>query len=341
MAQGDLKGTLTVSLSSVANPSNATGSVEVVVGDLVFVSLTQQTNLTASGVTDNLGNTYNPVNAGTDAGTVTIRSFYSRVTVEGTLTTVSVAATPSTNDASVVASVIEGPFLTDPLDANPANTTDATSPYTCPATGVLSQASEVVMAAIGLASSQTIVATAPSVIAGTVARNNASTGHSRLVVSATTSVTPEFTGTSVVSAQVTASFKLDPAQTLTPGLFTNSISFPAPTLLGEYTLTPGLFTNTNTFFEPTVDANSQTVTPGLFTNTQTFFAPTITTEVTVSPSLLTNTNTFFSPSVTSEVTITPGLFTNTNLFFNPQVEAEGGAGPTGGSYMVVLHRRRR
>lgn len=209
MAQGDLRGTLTASVNSVTNPTVATGSVAVSIGDLVFVTMSQQTNLTASSCTDNLGNTYSAVNAGTDAGTVSIRSFYARVTIGGTLTQVNVAATASTNDASVVADVIEGPFLTSPLDANPANTTDGTTPFTCPATGTLAQASEVVMAAIAIAGNQTVAATSPSLICGTVARSNASTGQSRHTVSATSSVTPQFTGTSATSGQVTASFKLD------------------------------------------------------------------------------------------------------------------------------------
>lgn len=211
MAFGDRKGGLSASVNSVTNPTDATGSVSVAVGDLVWVNFAQQTNLTATGVTDNLGNSYSAVNAGTDAGTVSIRCFYSRVTVAGTLTTVSVAASASTNDASCCVDVIEGPFVTSPLDANPANATDATSPFTCPATGTLAQADEVVMAAISVAANTTVAATSPDVIGTTVARANVSSGVSRRVVSATTSVTPEFTGTSATASQTTASFKKDTA----------------------------------------------------------------------------------------------------------------------------------
>jgi len=209
MAFGSLKGTLTASVNSVTNPTNATGSVFVQPGDLIWVTFGQQTTLTATGVTDNLGNTYSAVNAGTDIGTVTQRCFYSRVTVPGTLTTVSVAAAASTNDASCSVDVIQGPFLVNPLDANPANTSDATTPFTCPATGTLAQADEVVMAGISNAATQTFAATSPSLIGATVSRANISTGNSRRVVSATTTVTPEFTGTSAVAVQTTASFKAD------------------------------------------------------------------------------------------------------------------------------------
>ena len=206
---GALKGTLTASVNSVTNPTNATGSVFVQPGDLIWVTFGQQTGLTATSVTDNLGNTYSAVNAGTDIGTVTQRCFYSRVTAIGTLTTVAVAATASTNDASCSVDVIEGPFLVSPLDANPGNTSDATTPFTCPATGTLAQADEIVMAGISNAATQTFAATSPSLIGATVSRANISTGNSRRVVTATTSVVPEFTGTSAVAVQTTASFRKD------------------------------------------------------------------------------------------------------------------------------------
>lgn len=146
MAFGDLKGTLTGTAASITNPMPATGSVSVSVGDLVYVVISQQTNLTAGTTTDNLGNTYTPLHAGTDNGNTTGRDYYSRVTVAGTLTTINVAATASANDASVGALVIEGPFDASPLDANPAiQTSDVTSPLTCPSTGTLAQADEVVL----------------------------------------------------------------------------------------------------------------------------------------------------------------------------------------------------
>jgi uncharacterized protein YsxB (DUF464 family) len=208
MAQGDLRGNLTASVASVTNPTNLTGSVAVSLRDLIFVAFSQQTALTATTVTDNLGNTYTAINAGTDAGTATLRCYRAPVTVAGTLTQISVAATASTNDASGVAAVIEGPFFAAPLDANPANTSDATTPFTCPATGTLAQAEEVIIAAIGVGANTTVAATSPFTLSGTVARANISTGVSRQKVSATTTQTPEFTGTSATAVQTTASFKL-------------------------------------------------------------------------------------------------------------------------------------
>jgi hypothetical protein len=349
VAQGDLRGTLTGSVNSVTNPTVASGSVSVSVGDLVFGTMSQQTALSASGtVTDNLGNTYAYVNAGTDGGTVAGRSFYARVTVAGTLTTVNVPATASANDASVVADVIEGPFLTSPLDASLANATDATTPFTCTATGVMAQASNVVMAAISIAGAQTVAATSPSTICGTVNRANASVGQSRRVVSATTSIAPEFTGTSATAVQTTAAFKLSPpTQGLTPSLFTNSQTFHAPTVApGSVDLTPSLHTNAQTFYAPTVAFPAQALTPDLFSNAQTFHSPTVAAtydltpalhvnaqtfhastvapgSVDLTPSLHSNAQTFYAPAVApGAVDLTPSLYTNSQTFHSPTVELE-------------------
>jgi hypothetical protein len=237
MAFGDHKGSLTASVASVTNPTNLTGSVAVAVADLIFVCFSQQTALTATAASDNLGNTYSAVNAGTDAGNATIRCFYSRVTVAGTLTQVSVAATASTNDASAVASVIEGPFRVSPLDANPADATDGTSPHNCPPTGTLAQPNEVVMGACSIAANVTLTATAPGVITQTVARANVSTGVQRVVVTSTASVAPQFgAGSTVNAGQTTASFRQDP--TFAEAVYPSSLP---PRVLSVAIMAAGLF----------------------------------------------------------------------------------------------------
>jgi len=105
------------------------------------------------------------------------------------------------------------------------------------------------------------------------------------------------TGDSFFNINENVTFKSE-AQSLTPSLFTNSQTFPAPTVSATYALTPSLFTNTQSFFAPTV-TNVWNILPGLFTNSQTFFSPTVTRgTVNLSPSLFTNSNTFFSPTVT-------------------------------------------
>src|SRR5687767_1058080 len=123
MAFGDVLGTFSVAANSITNPTDATGTATVAVGDLVYCVLVQQTALTVTAVTDNLGNTYTATNAGNDAGAVTARAFYSRVTVGGSLTTLSAAATASANNVVFIGVAFQGPFIAPPIDANPANTT--------------------------------------------------------------------------------------------------------------------------------------------------------------------------------------------------------------------------
>jgi hypothetical protein len=197
MAQGDLLGTLTGNGASVTNPSDATGSVSVSVGDLIFAVFGEQTNLTTTGATDNLGHTYTAQNAGSDGGVGTGRAFYKIVTSAGTLTTVSFAATASSDNYACFVAVLEGPFTA--IDTNVANgTTDTTSPHTCPASGTLSQAAESVVC-WGVGSSAggwgVVSATSPNLLAGQAVE---APGTPRTVigyqtVAATTSVAPEFT----------------------------------------------------------------------------------------------------------------------------------------------------
>lgn len=196
MAFGDSKGTLTASAASVTNPSDATGSVAVVVGDLIFGVFAEQTSLTAGTVTDNLGNTYTATNAGTDAGNRTGRAYYSRVTVAGTLTTVHFAATSSADDYAAAVVVIEGPFASSPLDTNPGNiTSDVTSPFNCPATGTLAQALEVVMSWGAGDSAGTWTATSPTLLGVTTGAFTVRATIGYQATAATTSVVPVLNST--------------------------------------------------------------------------------------------------------------------------------------------------
>lgn len=327
MAQGDLRGTLTGSAASIPNPFSATGSVAVSVGDLIFGTVSQQTNLTATDtVTDNLGNTYTFVNAGTDAGTVTIRSFYSRVTTAGTLTSVDVPTTSSTNDASIVVAVIEGPFLTSPLDANPANVTDSLNPFVTAATGTLAQASEVVMGAIALANNQTISTTSPAVISGTVARNNASVGQSRKVVSSTSSVDIEFTGTSAVSGLLIASFKLDPDITLTQSSrFDDADTFHAHTVTNELTLSPSRHDDADSFHGPTITNEMPLTQDSRFDDPDTFHSAGITLELTLSPDRYDDPDTFHAHTITADggdLTLSPDRYDDPDTFHQAAITGE-------------------
>ncbi len=216
MPFGDLKGTLTGSGPNIGSTNALTGSVAVAVGDFVFVTFGQQTALTATGVTDNLGNSYSAQNAGTDAGTVTGISFYSRVTVAGTLTTVTVAATSSANDYCGEVVVLLGPVAVSPIDTNSANiTTQITSPMTCPSTGTLAQARELIVCWGVTDNSAAWSATSPNLLGGQANNsNNIKCVIGYQSVSVTTAVAPVFTcGTAPDPSVVgTCSFKasLDP-----------------------------------------------------------------------------------------------------------------------------------
>lgn len=208
---GLLKGTLLGSGASVTNPSVALGSVDVLVGDLIFALFAEQTNLTVSGAVDNLGNTYAPQNAGSDGGVPTGRVFWSRVTNPGALTQINFAATASADDYNIMVAVIGGPFAVACVDANPANSTSSNATTTCPATGTLAQAKEVVMAWY-VPSGGTPAATAPNVLAGIeFGTRNVIAALGYQAVNSTASVAPVFTNTGGFgSAQGTMSFKQFP-----------------------------------------------------------------------------------------------------------------------------------
>jgi len=220
MAFGASRGTLTANGASQVDPSPINGNVaNVAVGDLVYAVWGQQTGLTVgvgpANPTDNLGNTYAWCNAGNDPGTPTARAAWSIVTTGGTLTQVRAAATASSNNYANFAQVIEGPFRPNANQpaANPANTTnDITSPFTCPATGTLPQASCKVMAFYVCASSATFAATSPNLLAGQATSSTlVATVIGHQTVSSTSSVSPEFTGTNPAGQSIlgTTAFAAD------------------------------------------------------------------------------------------------------------------------------------
>jgi hypothetical protein len=203
---GDLRGTFNVT-GAVTNPTNMTGSVPVAIGDLIFVVWDQAAAISSTGVTDNLGNSYTAQNAGTDTGGLTGKTFYSIATVAGTLTQISTAFSSTGSSCSAVAGVFKGPFSA--IDANPANNSDTTSPFSCPATGTLAQAAELIIA-WGAHNGGVTSATAPNTLAvqAVSATFRSVLGYQK--VAATTTVTPEFTATVGADTPVwgTASFKV-------------------------------------------------------------------------------------------------------------------------------------
>lgn len=239
MAFGGLKGTLVGGNNSIPNPLPATGSVSVAVGDLVVAVIGQQTALTVTAVTDNLGNTYTAQNAGTLSGTtISGRMFYSRVTVAGTLTTVNAAATASANDATIAVAVFEGLFESPPIDTNPANATnDVTTPYTSPASGTLAQAVELVVSWMTFNSTSVLSATSPNLKAVQNSQSaNADVVIGYQVTAATTTVTPAWTGTAPTANVLgTASFKQPIRVNVTGAAGTGT----AGTIVAKVEKTPG------------------------------------------------------------------------------------------------------
>jgi hypothetical protein len=203
-----LLGTLIVGQASITNPTIAVGSVAVLAGDVVVATYSEQTGVgTSTGATDNLGNTYTAANAGLTSSSTSARTFYTIVTAPGTLTAVNIACTGSTNDVAVTADVFKGPFSA--IDALPAVKTDNASPYTGTITPTLAQASELVIGAIAHTSaSGTLSANGGFTMAGTPAATGLRrASHQYLNVSATTAVTPSFSGTADNTVVQTLSFK--------------------------------------------------------------------------------------------------------------------------------------
>jgi hypothetical protein len=206
-----LGGQMGVGITSITNPLVVSGSIAVAVGDVITLIYSEQsTTVTATATTDNLGNSYTAANAGLANSTASGRAFYSIATNAGTLTTVNVACTASTNDAAADVCVFKGPFSA--IDANPAMKTDSASPMTGTATGTLAQAAELV---VGLMANTATGATIGASAGWTLAGTPATTGIRRAstiyqdISGSTASVTPSFTtsvGTDTAVVQ-TLSFK--------------------------------------------------------------------------------------------------------------------------------------
>src|SRR6185369_6565354 len=221
MAFGGLRGTLSGGATAipVGGAMAASGSVSVSVGERLVAVVAGVGANTVTGVTDRLGHTYTAQNAGS-LSTVGGRAFWFIATAGGTLTSVTGTGTASSNDFAIAAAAFSGAFTASPLDTSPANATDATSPFTCTATGTLAQAAELVIAGFALTRGQTnTAATSPNLLAVNAASAAANAANSCCaaigyqVVAATTSVVPAFTcasGTFNGAVEFTMSFKAAP-----------------------------------------------------------------------------------------------------------------------------------
>jgi hypothetical protein len=190
-------GTLTGASIGASNAISINGGTGVAVndGDFIFVAVGEQTALTASACTDNLGNTYTSP-TGTLATTISGKVFYSVSRKRGTLTTVTVTATSSANDFAMCAAIFGGGYDIPPANSSPANiSNDITTPYTCPTTGTLTQAINLV---IGWAAHNAgAVNWTGSAVTVQIQANrlNAAAVIASVVTAVTTAVVPAFTGT--------------------------------------------------------------------------------------------------------------------------------------------------
>jgi len=228
-AFGTLQGTFEIALNSTTSSNAAvlvSGSGVVQTGDLVFAVFAQQTNLTVSAVSDSMGHNYTATNLGTDAGSITGRAFYTRVTSNGTLTSVTAAATSSTLNCALVAASFAGPFSDPPVDANIANTTtgSAGAVYTCPASGVLSQNGELIIGWGARGNGTAVTAVSPNLLAEQLATQTvglAFIGYNAVIT--TSSFAPVFTSASSANQSVlgTTTFEqfFDPRVLRTPNSF--------------------------------------------------------------------------------------------------------------------------
>src|SRR5215207_7680614 len=231
MAFGALKGNLTAANTSPGTGLAATGSVTVALGDLILCHLATRGPLSINQrvASDNLGNKYFPIYTTRTGATSFDSIIWAAVaTVAGTLTSVQQSQVSDTGDSGFGVSVFEGPFLSDYAAVDIVSNTGAagsTSPQSAPASGVLSQADELVVGFFvqgnGTATSN-YSATAPwslGATAGTTGSGSISGAMVYRAVAATTSVTPSLNIAAGVldGNALTISFRKSTGQSLAAG----------------------------------------------------------------------------------------------------------------------------
>jgi hypothetical protein len=207
-------------VTSAGNTGKSTGTtltlgpVTVVVNDLAVVAFADQVAGSAPTIADDLGQSWTAL-AGPTTNTARISKWYSRVTVAGSMTVTITFG--SSNNSRAGAVCIYNNIAATPLDANPANANDATSPYDTPATGALAQTNELVLGFGALAGpvGDVVAATDPDGAVQKQATTGGSAGSNSMavmimrLVRSTTTVTPQFTDTTANRTGVlgTATFK--------------------------------------------------------------------------------------------------------------------------------------
>lgn len=211
---------------------NATGTTvtasfsgTVNAGDIVvFAVADQMTSTVTITVSDSVGgNTWTQL-SGPTTNTIRASKWYCIVTNGGVNFTVTATFTSQNASRAAVGCVWDShSFAATPLDKNVTNANDSTTPFTCPLSGVLAQANEIVLGFTFSAGNTVFTATSPNLLGATVASSGGSAATNSAVaigyqaVSATTSIAPVFAGTSRTSVQSTASFKYDPTANRSAG----------------------------------------------------------------------------------------------------------------------------
>lgn len=234
--------------TTATNNAKATGTtltlgpVTVTAGDIIVVLFGDQVGGSAPTINDDIGgNTWTAL-TGPTTNTARISKWYCIVTNGGSMTVTVTFGSSANARAGALGAWDSSIFGASPLDANPANANDSTSPYDCPATGTLAQADELVLGFCSRASNAALVAGGSEL--GIIeahssgsggAGANISVGLTYRKVTATTSIQPQMTGSSVAGVAGTASFKITPIVAGTPKLVDNGTDV-AITLSGTQTL---------------------------------------------------------------------------------------------------------
>lgn len=196
MAYGTIRttGTLSGAAISSVNAAAVTASTAITVGDLIVTAIAQQTTLSSTGCTDNLGNSYVALITGTVNGSISGRAFYTRVTTAGTLGTVTFQAVSSANAFAACFVALEGPVDVSPVDQNVGPTVgDTTTPYGA-STSTLTQPNETVIEWTANGLNAAWVVTGSGAVVVQVTRTNAHAAIIAQAVATTAAVTLAFSG---------------------------------------------------------------------------------------------------------------------------------------------------
>jgi hypothetical protein len=178
-----------------------TGSFSASKGDLCIAAFADQMGSTAPTIASSPASTWNAL-SGPTTSTVRLSWWYSVISTGNSTATVTFTFPSSAlARAGAVTCFNAGATATTPLDKNPVNLADATSPYNGTATGALTQANEWVVGAFAWAgpSTDTVAASAPfSAASGT------GIGTSGGTVTANVHIFLEYESVSATTTQTTA-----------------------------------------------------------------------------------------------------------------------------------------